>query len=158
MKHSAKVGVRFGMTSAIITTLGLMVGLNSGTGSKLVVIGAILLIAIGDSLSDALAIHISEESEAKHTLKEIWTSTYFTFLSKFVVTMTFVIPVLLLPLTTAIIISIVWGLGLIGIVSYKMAIEQKIKPWKVISEHMLIASFVIVVTHFIGLFVAVMFG
>ena len=62
MKHSLKVGFSFGLTSGIITTLGLMVGLNYGTSSKLAVIGGILTIAIADASSDALGIHISEES------------------------------------------------------------------------------------------------
>lgn len=39
MKHSLKVGFSFGVTSGIITTLGLMVGLHSGTHSKVVIIG-----------------------------------------------------------------------------------------------------------------------
>ena len=41
MRHSLKTGLSFGLTSGIITTIGLMVGLNSGTHSKLVVIGGI---------------------------------------------------------------------------------------------------------------------
>ena len=67
MNHSIKVGVSFGITSGIITTLGMMVGLQSGTHSKLVVIGGVLMIAIADAFSDALGIHVSEESEGKHT-------------------------------------------------------------------------------------------
>ena len=66
-KHSLEVGLSFGITSGIITTLGLMVGLHSGTHSKVTVIGGILTIAIADSFSDALGIHISEESEGIHT-------------------------------------------------------------------------------------------
>ncbi|PIU42967.1 MAG: hypothetical protein COS98_00120, partial [Parcubacteria group bacterium CG07_land_8_20_14_0_80_35_11] len=78
MKHSLRVGFSFGLTSGIITTLGLMVGLHSGTHSKIAVIGGILTIAIADAFSDALGIHISEESEEKHTEKEIWESTIST--------------------------------------------------------------------------------
>ena len=151
MKHSLKVGFSFGLTSAIITTLGLMVGLHSGTNSKLVVISGVLTIAIADAFSDALGIHISEESENTHTTKEIWESTISTFLSKFVFAVTFVVPVLLLPLATAIIVSIVWGLSLLGIFSFYMAKEQKVKPWKVVSEHLLIALMVIVITHYVGI-------
>jgi VIT1/CCC1 family predicted Fe2+/Mn2+ transporter len=92
MKHSLKVGFSFGLTSGIITTLGLMIGLYSGTHSKLAVLGGILTIAIADALSDALGIHISEESENKHTTKEIWESTISTFFSKFIFALTFVIP------------------------------------------------------------------
>ena len=68
MKHSIKVGFSFGLTSGIITTLGLMIGLNSSTNSSIVVIGGILTIAIADSLSDAIGIHIAEESENIHPL------------------------------------------------------------------------------------------
>lgn len=46
MKDSLRTGISFGLTSAVITTLGLMVGLHSGTGSKLVVLGGVLTIAI----------------------------------------------------------------------------------------------------------------
>ena len=158
MKHSLKVGFSFGLTSAIITTLGLMVGLYSGTHSRLVVIGGIVTIAIADAFSDALGIHISEESENKHTTREIWESTISTFLTKFVFAVTFVVPVLLFPLTIAIIVSIVWGLSLLGIFSFYMAKEQKVKPWKVISEHLLIAIIVIVITHYTGVWIGSTFG
>ncbi len=150
MKHPLKIGFSFGLTSGIITTLGLIVGLHSGTHSEMVIIGGILIIAIADAFSDALGIHVSEESESKHTSREIWQSTVATFLSKFVFAMTFVIPMLLLPLTTAIIVSIVWGLSLLGIFSFYIAREQKVKPWKVIMEHLLIALIVIGITHYVG--------
>ena len=46
MKASWKTGLSFGLTSGVITTLGLMVGLHSGTHSRAVVIGGILTIAM----------------------------------------------------------------------------------------------------------------
>ena len=54
MKPSFKTGFSFGLTSGVITTLGLMVGLHSGTHSRSVVIGGILTIAVADAMSDAL--------------------------------------------------------------------------------------------------------
>ena len=107
MKHSLKTGFSFGLTSGIITTLGLMVGLHSGTHSELVIIGGILTIAIADAFSDALGIHVSEESENKHTPKEIWESTISTFLSKFVFALSFIVPFLLFQVSTAIIVNII---------------------------------------------------
>lgn len=154
MKHSLKIGFSFGLTSGIITTLGLMVGLNSGTHSKLVVIGGVLTIAIADAFSDALGIHISEESENKHTTKEIWESTIATFVSKFAFALTFIIPVLLFPLTTAIYVSIVWGFTLLGLFSFYIAKEQGVKPWKVVIEHLVIALAVIIITHYVGDWIA----
>jgi len=46
MKASFKTGLSFGLTSVVITTLRLMVGLHSGTRSRTVVIGGILTIAM----------------------------------------------------------------------------------------------------------------
>jgi VIT1/CCC1 family predicted Fe2+/Mn2+ transporter len=158
MKHSLKVGFSFGLTSGIITTLGLMVGLNSGTHSRLAVIGGILTIAIADAFSDALGIHISEESENKHTAKEIWQSTLATFFSKFFFALTFLIPVLLFSLTTAVIVSIVWGLLALSTLSYRMAKAQKARPSGVIGEHVGIAVVVIIATHLIGSGIAAVFG
>ncbi len=144
------VGFSFGLTSGIITTLGLMVGLNAGTHSKLVVIGGILTIAIADAFSDALGIHISEESEGKHTHRQVWAATLATFLSKFIFALTFIIPVLMFELNTAVLASIIWGLTVLFVFSFKMAREQGGNPWKVVAEHISIAAIVIFITHYIG--------
>jgi VIT1/CCC1 family predicted Fe2+/Mn2+ transporter len=156
MEHSLKIGICFGLTSAIITTLGLIVGLHSGTHSKIVVLGGILTIAIADAFSDALGIHVSEESELKHTKKEIWKSTASTFLSKFFA-LTFIVPVLLFELSTAIIISIIWGLLMLATLSLTISREKKENPLESIGEHLIIALVVIVITHYAGEWIASMF-
>jgi len=156
--HSLKVGFSFGLTSGVITTLGLMIGLSSSTNSSLAVIGGILTIAIADSLSDALGIHISEESENVHSEKEIWKSTIATFISKFIFALSFILPILIFPkLSTAIIVSIIWGSTILTTLSYTMAKQQKIKPWKPIMEHLFIAVIVIILTHFVGCWIAATF-
>ena len=154
MKISIRKGFSFGLTSGIITTLGMIIGLHSSTHSAPVVIGGILVIAVADALSDSLGIHVSEESEIKHPKKEIWESTFTTFLSKFIFALTFIVPVLFLPLSMAITTSIVWGLSLITIFSMYLAKKQKLKLHKVILEHLLVAIIVIIVTHYVGDWVA----
>lgn len=153
MKLSIRKGFGFGLTSGIITTLGLIVGLDSSTHSKIVVIGGVLIIAIADALSDALGMHVSEEYEAKHSATEIWEATIATFISKFVIALTFLIPILLFELDTAIIVSVIWGLALISIFSYFIAKQEKAKPFGVVAEHLVIAILVIIITHFVGDFV-----
>ncbi|HAM88283.1 MAG: hypothetical protein US83_C0010G0104 [Candidatus Falkowbacteria bacterium GW2011_GWC2_38_22] len=150
MKNSIFKGFCFGLTSGIITTLGMMVGLGSGTGSKLVVLGGVLSIAIADSFSDALGIHISEESDKNKTEKDVWIATFATFFSKLIFSSTFIIPILIFELFTAIVVSICYGLILLGVLSYYIARLQNEKPLKVISEHLLIAVSVIIITHSIG--------
>lgn len=154
MRDSLRTGVSFGLTSAVITTLGLMVGLNSGTGSRLVVLGGIITIAIADAFSDALGIHVSEESENVHTTRQVWGATVATFLAKSVFALTFVIPVLLLSLPTAIIVNLIWGFSVLTLLSYFLARAQHKTPWKIIGEHVLIAAVVIVATQWVGQWVA----
>ena len=154
MRLSIRKGFSFGLTSGIITTLGLIVGLHSGTHSRIAVIGGILSIALADAMSDALGIHISEESENQHSTKEIWESTVSTLLSKFVFALTFIVPILFLELSTAIIACIIWGLSLIAIFSYYIARQQNAKPYRTILEHLIIAIVVIVITHYIGDWIA----
>jgi len=156
MKHSLKVGFNFGLTSGIITTLGLMVGLHASTHSKLVVIGGILTIAIADALSDAMGIHMAEESENKHTTKEVWESTFSTIFFKFIFSSIFILPVLLLKLSKAIVISIMFGSYILLVNSFVIAREQNANPWKIIGEHLIIAVLVIITTHYIGHFISIL--
>lgn len=150
MKSSLKTGLSFGLTSGVITTLGLMMGLHSGTHSRSIVIGGIVTIAVADALSDALGIHLAEESKNHGNVSEIWESTIATFVSKFLIAMTFVAPVLWLPLEDAMTVSVVWGLFLLAALSYFLARTQQIPAWKVIAEHVVIGVSVIASTHYIG--------
>ena len=157
MKESIKIGVSFGITSGIITTLGLMVGLNAGTGIKLVVIGGILTIAIADAFSDALGIHISEESNNKNSHKAIWEATISTFFTKLIIALSFIIPLLIFNLSTAIKINLLWGFLLLVIFNYYLAKMRKENPWFIVGEHLLIALIVIIITYLVGKFVAINF-
>lgn len=150
MNHSLKKGLSFGLTSGIITTLGMIVGLHASTHLQSVVIGGILIIAIADALSDAFGMHISEESENQHTRAEVWQATMATFVAKLFFAMTFVLPILIFNLTTAIIVSVIWGLLVISSISYYMAKQEGSRPVKIIGEHLLIALIVVFLTNLIG--------
>jgi len=53
----------FGSTSAIITNVALIMGLNSAKDAKLAIIGSLLVIALADNVSDSFGIHMYQESE-----------------------------------------------------------------------------------------------
>jgi VIT1/CCC1 family predicted Fe2+/Mn2+ transporter len=152
MKLNASMlkGLGFGLTSGIITTLGLIIGLDSSVGSRQVIISGILIIAFADAFSDALGMHMAEESEEDKRRKEIWAATLATFVAKLVFAMTFVVPFLFLPLAMAILASIIWGLLLICSFSYYLAKKAGNRPLHVIGEHLLIAVFVIIAANLIG--------
>ncbi len=93
--HQLVTGISFGITSGVITSLGMIVGMFSATNSKLAVIASIITMAIADGLSDGAGQHMSEESEVEngkpvHTHKEVWMTTLFTFLSVCGSSLTFV--------------------------------------------------------------------
>ena len=155
MKISIRKGLGFGLTSGVITTLGLLVGLNFGTHSKKIVLGGILLIAVADALSDSLGIHMSEESGSKETTeKQVWESTLSTVFFKFLFALTFAIPVLLFTLQIAVIIGVIWGFILLIIFSLYIAKHRKEKPSHVILEHLIIAILVVIITYFLGNWIA----
>ena len=161
MEKSYLKGFGFGLTSGIITTLVMMIGLHSGTHSRLAVLGGIFVIAVCDAFSDAMGMHVSEESVhdgGEHKHKEVWGATISTWFFKFFTAMLFVVPVLLLPLETAMIASVIGGLILISIFSYVLAKQQGNRPMHVVAEHVLITFVVIVMTHYIGDFVNKFFG
>lgn len=157
MKKSFRVGMSFGLTSATITTLGLMIGLASSTESKLAIIGGIITIAIADSCSDALGVHIAKESENDFSKQEIWKVTISTFVFKAIFACTYLIPVFLFNIQTAIIISVAWGFCILALLSYKLAKNSNQKPLKVIFEHLLIAILVIISTHYLGKLISIYF-
>ena len=72
----------FGGTSAIITNLALIIGLNTAANAKLSIISGLLIIGLADNISDTLGIHIYQESEGKQTLN-VWISTLTNFFSRF---------------------------------------------------------------------------
>ena len=153
----ARTGLFFGATSGVITTIGLIVGLNSGTRSLIAVLGGILVIAVADAMSDALGIHLAEESDPKTDHGHVWSATIMTFVTKFVFSISFAIPLLLLPLGPAVVASVVWGLLVIVVLSYFLARSQNEKPLFIIAEHVGIAVLVIVLSHYIGVWVAATF-
>lgn len=154
----ARTGLFFGATSGVITTIGLIVGLNSGTRSITAVLGGILVIAVADAMSDALGIHLAEESDPETTHGHVWAATITTFVTKFVFSISFAVPLLLLPLSSAVIASVVWGMCVIVVLSYFLARSQHESPIAIIAEHLGIAVLVVVFSHFIGVWVSRTFG
>ena len=158
MRRSVRIGFSFGLTSGIIGTLGLMVGLHSSTNSQLVVIGGILAIAVAEGFSEAVSIHIAEEFENIYTEKEIWESTFTTFISKFIFSSIFIIPVMIFELHKAIMLSILFGLYLLFLISLITARERNVEPAKIIIKNISISIIVMILTHFIGIWISTTFG
>ncbi len=154
MSKGVDTGVNFGIASGVITTLGLIVGLYAGTSSFAAVIGGVLTIAIADSCSDALGIHIAKEGEQGVGQREVWQATLTTLLTKALVSLSFLVPLLIFPHTIGVLASVVWGVVLLTILSFYLARKACENPFYAVFEHLSIAVLVIFVTHWMGKFVA----
>ncbi|MCX5706727.1 MAG: hypothetical protein NTW13_03580 [Candidatus Omnitrophica bacterium] len=139
----------FGATAAIITNLGLIVGLRTDVHAKISIIGGMLIIALADNISDSVGIHIYQESECIET-REIWISTISNFITRLLVSLIFILLVIFLPIKIAVISSVVWGLFLLGAMSYKIAKDKGVNPYTALFEHVGIALLVIIASNFIG--------
>jgi vacuolar iron transporter family protein len=142
----------FGATSAIITNLGIITGLDTLSNPRLSIIAGMLVVALADNVADSFGIHIYQESECISG-KEIWFATLSNFFTRIFVSLTFIIQVLMLPVKLAVPCSIGWGLALLAVMSYAIAKNRKVNPYSEMLKHILIAIFVIILSHFIGRYI-----
>lgn len=157
--HQLITGVSFGVTSGVITALGMVVGLNEATSSRLAVLAGIAVMAVADGLADAAGFHIVEEAEieygkVKHTTKEVWMTTLFTFFAVSGFILTFAVPILLFSLKNAIFVDIAWGLLLLILLNYYIARVKREDPFRLIFGHVLLALFVVIVSYALGNLIA----
>jgi len=140
----------FGITSAIVTSLALMLGLDTLNNARSSIIGALLIIAVADNISDSLGIHVYKESLTQGSTSDLWVFTITNFVTRLGVMVLFIILVVTLPLNIAAGISVMFGLTLLSVMSYYIGIQQKINPAKSVAEHLAIAILVIIASHFLG--------
>lgn len=139
----------FGSTSAIITNLALIIGLDSAVNAKLSIVGSLMVIAIADNISDSLGIHIFQESEGV-AVQQVWISTFTNFFSRLLISLGFIFIIICLPLSMAVVVSVVYGLLVLSTVSFIIAKNKKINPWHSIIEHLIIAGIVIFASKYFG--------
>ena len=150
--RSRKNKFLFGSTAAIITNMGLVVGLFSSLNAKVTIIGSILIIAVADNISDTLGIHIYQEAEGL-SAKEVWLSSFTNFISRFIVSLMFILLILALPLKTAVVCCLILGLFIISFTSYFIAMHKGKNPYLAVLEHIGVAVIVIILSKALGNFV-----
>lgn len=144
-------GAGFGVTSGVLTSLGLVVGLNAGTDSRAAVAAGVLTVAVADALSDATGMHVSHESKGDG--EGSWVAAGMTFAAKLVIALSFLVPVLLLPLGAAVITSVAWGVAILTAWSWYIAGRNGERRSAAIGEHLLIAAVVLAASQALGLLI-----
>jgi VIT1/CCC1 family predicted Fe2+/Mn2+ transporter len=138
----------FGAVSAVLTCLALITSFDTSVKSKMVVVGSLFIIALADNISDTLGIHIYKEGE-RSSFRDVWKMTLSNFGTRLGVILIFIVFVLALPPVPAVICSIVYGFLILAAISYLVARKRHVAPKRIILEHILIATMVLVLSKYI---------
>jgi VIT1/CCC1 family predicted Fe2+/Mn2+ transporter len=142
----------FGSTSAVVTSIGLVVGFASMSTSRATLIASLLIVGIADNLTDSLSIHLYQEAEGLEP-REAFVSTVTNFLARLAITATFIALVALLTDGWLITVATVWGLALLGMLTVSLARQRHAPVRRELTRHFAIAIAVIVLSRAIGVFV-----
>ncbi|HTN73158.1 MAG TPA: hypothetical protein VMO00_18905 [Methylomirabilota bacterium] len=139
----------FGGTSAIVTSMGLIIGLESATVPAATIVSGLLIVAVADNISDSLSIHMYQEAERLDERVAL-RATIINFLARLLVALSFVLIVALLPVFSAAIVALAWGFLLLACLSYILARARGVSPLTEVGKHLGIAILVIVASRLIG--------
>jgi len=112
--------VSFGATAAIVTSMGLVAGLEAANAETATMEGALLIAAIADNLTDSLSVHMYQESERLEP-RDALVGTLTNFAARLIVCLSFVLIVALFGTHTAAVGGIVWGMSSLGGLTYMLA-------------------------------------
>jgi VIT1/CCC1 family predicted Fe2+/Mn2+ transporter len=135
----------YGTTIAVITSLALIIGFEKNINPQITIISAMLIVALSDNIVDSLGIHMYQESM---NIKQ--GRTISNFLTRFLVTISFIPLIAFLPINTAVIMSLIYGFILLGFISYCIAKNQKTNSISEIIKHFTITILVLVLSNFLG--------
>lgn len=148
----------FGITSGILTTSGLLVGVNSATESRIAVIATIATIAIADSFSDAFGMYLSKVSERGICKGVALRYACGTLVGKFIFPITFIIPILLCQLGVGVAIDLLWGVFGLTLLSIEQAIVVRESAWSAIVRNVGLAVIIVTMSLFVGRFIEYFVG
>lgn len=141
--------ISFGGTAAIVTSMALITGLDAANAGKATIMGALLIAAIADNLTDSLSVHMYQESERLEQ-REAFVGTLTNFATRLIVCLTFVLIVALFWQHAAAAWGIVWGMALLTGLSYVLARHRRVSAVSEVAKHVAVALLVIFVSKGIG--------
>ena len=147
--------VRFGAVSAIVTSIGLIIGLGTVGISTPTIIAGLLIVGLADNLTDSLSIHVYQESE-KLEQQAAFEATISNFVTRLLISISFVIVVLVFSSSTAVFVSLAWGIALLTGVTWLVAKSRGANVTTEVLKHLAVAAVVIVASRAIGVLINVM--
>ena len=110
----------FGGTAAIVTSMGLIIGLGAARVEMVTIVSGLLIVGFADNITDSLSIHMYQEAEKLNGRAALMT-TLTNFMTRILIVISFVAIVLTLPKPYAGIVTFAWGCSLLATISYILA-------------------------------------
>jgi len=142
-------GAVFGFMEGIVMLMGVLIGLAT-TGERRIALIGVLVAGVADAFANSAGFFASEESESIHPKREVRLATLYCLLATIAATIIIVIPLIFLPMQTAIYVSLAIALltlALIGIYVSKYTKENKLTS---ISKYLILGVITAIATHYIG--------
>jgi len=142
----------FGGTAAIVTSMGLIIGLGAAKAEMATIVSGLLIVGFADNMTDSLSIHMYQEAE-KLEGRAAFRATLTNFATRILVALTFVAIVLTLPKPYSAIVAFAWGCALLAAISYILARSRSASPGREVVKHLGVAVLVIIASRAIGLWI-----
>ena len=149
--------ISFGGTSALITSMGLILGLDAAASGRQGIISALLIIALADNLSDSLSVQVFMEAERLEHRKAL-ISTVANFCTRLLVALSFVALVIMLPRSLMALGVGAWGFLLLISMTYWIARAQGAHIGKEIGKHIIVAVVALAISRWLGIWIGATFG
>jgi hypothetical protein len=139
----------FGGTSAIVTSMGLIMGLGAAGAGAATIVSGLLIAGFADNMTDSLSIHMYQEAE-KLKERAALKATFTNFLARILAALSFVAIVLGVSATFVGVVAISWGCLLLTAISYVVARARGAHPLLEVAKHLGVAFLVIMTSRIIG--------
>jgi hypothetical protein len=146
--------ISFGVVSATVTSIGLIIGFGAAGISKATIVAGLFIVALADNLTDSLSIHIYQESEELEE-RAAFKATMSNFAARLSVSLSFVALVLAFSTVTMVVVSLTWGISLLTAISWLVARHRHANIAAEVFKHLAVAAVVIASSQAIGIAISV---
>ena len=149
MNHKLS-GIYYGVISATMTVIGLIIGLSTGTDSKSTILLGIISLIFADTLADAFGIYMANKVNKNDDISPVKQGLY-VVLSKGSVGLSFLLIYYLIHnMYICQIVSIIWSYIIIIVSCYHLAETNKEDKIKTISKYTIITTIIVIITALIS--------
>jgi hypothetical protein len=145
--------VSFGAASAIVTSMGMIIGFGAASISKPTIIAGLLIVGLADNVTDSLSIHIYQESERLEQ-KAAFRATIGNFATRLIISLSFLVLVFAFSGANMLLACLGWGVLLLATLTWFVAKNRNANVLTEVVKHLAVAATVIAASLAAGKFIS----